>query len=75
VFYTEFLGFKVAHQAGTAFASVARDDPRCGSAALLRLQAAEFLYETRLFPEVEYTFKHALTHEVTYGGPPGCPHT
>jgi class 3 adenylate cyclase/tetratricopeptide (TPR) repeat protein len=31
---------------------------------LARLQAAEFLYETSLFPEVEYTFKHALTHEV-----------
>src|SRR5262249_42539808 len=36
--------------------------------SLARLQAAEFLYETRLFPDVEYTFKHALTHEVTYGG-------
>jgi class 3 adenylate cyclase/tetratricopeptide (TPR) repeat protein len=34
---------------------------------LARLQAAEFLYETRLFPEREYTFKHALTHEVAYG--------
>jgi class 3 adenylate cyclase/tetratricopeptide (TPR) repeat protein len=34
---------------------------------LARLQAAEFLYETRLFPDVEYTFKHALTHEVAYG--------
>ena len=32
-----------------------------------RLQAAEFLYETGLFPDLEYTFKHALTHEVTYG--------
>jgi class 3 adenylate cyclase/tetratricopeptide (TPR) repeat protein len=32
------------------------------------LQAAEFLYETSLFPDLEYTFKHALTHEVTYGG-------
>jgi len=31
------------------------------------LHAAEFLYETRLFPEPEYTFKHALTHEVAYG--------
>src|SRR5262249_55661790 len=31
------------------------------------LQAAEFLYETRLFPEQVYTFKHALTHEVAYG--------
>ena len=33
---------------------------------LTRLQTAEFLYETRLFPELEYTFKHALTHEVAY---------
>jgi class 3 adenylate cyclase/tetratricopeptide (TPR) repeat protein len=33
-----------------------------------RLQAAEFLYETGLFPDLEYSFKHALTHEVTYGG-------
>jgi class 3 adenylate cyclase/tetratricopeptide (TPR) repeat protein len=35
--------------------------------SLTHLQAAEFLYETRLFPEHEYTFKHALTHEVAYG--------
>jgi class 3 adenylate cyclase/tetratricopeptide (TPR) repeat protein len=35
--------------------------------SLTRLQAAEFLYETRLFPERECTFKHALTHEVAYG--------
>jgi tetratricopeptide (TPR) repeat protein len=34
---------------------------------LAHLQASEFLYETRLFPEPEYTFKHALTHEVAYG--------
>ena len=34
---------------------------------LAHLQTAEFLYETRLFPDPEYTFKHALTHEVTYG--------
>jgi class 3 adenylate cyclase/tetratricopeptide (TPR) repeat protein len=33
---------------------------------LTHLQVAEFLYETRLFPEREYTFKHALTHEVAY---------
>jgi class 3 adenylate cyclase/tetratricopeptide (TPR) repeat protein len=30
------------------------------------LQAAEFLYEVRLFPELEYTFKHALSQEVAY---------
>jgi class 3 adenylate cyclase/tetratricopeptide (TPR) repeat protein len=35
--------------------------------ALGHLQGAEFLYETSLFPELEYTFKHALTHEVAYG--------
>jgi len=35
--------------------------------SLAHLQAAEFLYETRLFPEHVYTFKHALTHEVAYG--------
>jgi tetratricopeptide (TPR) repeat protein len=34
---------------------------------LAHLQAAEFLYETSLFPELAYTFKHALTHEVAYG--------
>jgi tetratricopeptide (TPR) repeat protein len=34
--------------------------------SLVQLQGAEFLYETRLFPEREYTFKHALTHEVAY---------
>ena len=34
---------------------------------LAHLQAGEFLYETRLFPEPEYTFRHALTLEVAYG--------
>jgi class 3 adenylate cyclase/tetratricopeptide (TPR) repeat protein len=36
-------------------------------ASLVRLQAREFLYERRLFPDVEYTFKHALTLDVAYG--------
>ena len=35
--------------------------------ALTRLQGAEFLREVRTFPESMYSFKHALTHEVTYG--------
>lgn len=30
------------------------------------LQAAEFVYESRFFPELEFTFKHALTHDVAY---------
>jgi class 3 adenylate cyclase/tetratricopeptide (TPR) repeat protein len=34
---------------------------------LADLQEHEFLYEVRPLPDREYTFKHALTHEVTYG--------
>jgi len=34
---------------------------------LAHLQTAEFLYETNLFPELEYSFKHAITSEVAYG--------
>jgi tetratricopeptide (TPR) repeat protein len=34
--------------------------------ALANLQIAEFIYETQLFPDLVYTFKHALTLEVTY---------
>jgi len=37
---------------------------------LRHLQAAEFLYETRLFPEHAYTFKHALTQQAAYGNLP-----
>ena len=47
-----------------AIADVPEDSLRRG---LSHLQAAEFLYETSLFPDLEYTFKHALTHEVAYG--------
>jgi predicted ATPase len=37
------------------------------SAALTKLTASEFIYEQALYPELEYTFKHALTQEVAYG--------
>ena len=33
---------------------------------LAHLKSAEFIYETNLFPKLEYTFKHALTTEVAY---------
>jgi tetratricopeptide (TPR) repeat protein len=46
-----------------AIAEVPEEALRLG---LTHLQAAEFLYETRLFPEIEYTFKHALTQQVAY---------
>jgi class 3 adenylate cyclase/tetratricopeptide (TPR) repeat protein len=35
---------------------------------LAHLQEAEFLFETQLFPDQEFTFKHALTHDVAYSG-------
>ena len=34
---------------------------------LARIQAAELVYEAQIFPEQQYTFKHALTQEVAYG--------
>jgi class 3 adenylate cyclase/tetratricopeptide (TPR) repeat protein len=34
---------------------------------LSKLQTSEFLYESNLFPEVKYAFRHALTNEVAYG--------
>ncbi len=37
------------------------------SDALAQLGAADFLYEDSAGPEVQYSFKHALTHEVAYG--------
>jgi class 3 adenylate cyclase/tetratricopeptide (TPR) repeat protein len=35
-------------------------------AAVAALRRAEFLFETALYPHVEYAFKHPLTHEVAY---------
>jgi class 3 adenylate cyclase len=46
-----------------AIADVPDDNLHLG---LAHLQAAEFLYESNLFPEIEHSFKHALTQEVAY---------
>jgi class 3 adenylate cyclase/tetratricopeptide (TPR) repeat protein len=48
-----------------AIAELSEEDLR---RSLAYLQAAEFLYERSLFPDLEYTFRHALTHQVAYGG-------
>ena len=58
------IGKDVPYQLLQAIAELSEEALRQG---LTRLQAAEFLYETSLFPDLEYTFKHALTHEVAYG--------
>ena len=59
------------HRQGRAVRAAAGDRRAARGRACARgsrqLQAAEFLYETSLFPDLEYTFKHALTHEVAYG--------
>ena len=48
--------------------SIAGLDEETLRSTLVRLQAAEFLYDAALFPDLEYTFKHTLTHEVSYAG-------
>jgi class 3 adenylate cyclase/tetratricopeptide (TPR) repeat protein len=42
-------------------------DPASLDAQLGLLKEGEFIHEVKLFPDKEYTFKHALTHQVTYG--------
>jgi tetratricopeptide (TPR) repeat protein len=48
-----------------AIADLADEPLRRG---LDHLQAAEFLYEAGWFPDLEYSFTHALTHDVAYSG-------
>jgi tetratricopeptide (TPR) repeat protein len=59
------IGTEVPFALLQAMAELSEEELRRG---LSHLQAAEFLYETHLFPEREFTFKHALTHEVAYSG-------
>jgi class 3 adenylate cyclase/tetratricopeptide (TPR) repeat protein len=59
------IGSHVPFAVLMAVAAADEDGLRRG---LSRLQAAEFMYEVRLFPELEFAFKHALTHEVAYAG-------
>jgi class 3 adenylate cyclase/tetratricopeptide (TPR) repeat protein len=36
--------------------------------ALAELRSGEFLYESALYPEIDYSFRHALIREVVYDG-------
>ncbi len=49
-------------------AAIAEQPEEALRRGLAHLQEAEFLYETQLFPDLEFTFKHALTHDVAYAG-------
>lgn len=46
--------------------AIAGLDPATFEATLADLQAAEILYQTRLPPDAEFCFKHALIHDVAY---------
>jgi tetratricopeptide (TPR) repeat protein len=57
------IGERVPHALLEAVADVPNERLR---PALARLHAAEFVYEATRFPDLESTFKHALTHDVAY---------
>jgi tetratricopeptide (TPR) repeat protein len=59
------IGKDVPYALLRAISETSESELRLG---LTHLQSGEFLYETALFPDLEYTFKHALTHEVAYSG-------
>jgi class 3 adenylate cyclase/tetratricopeptide (TPR) repeat protein len=59
------IGHNVPYPPLHAICGLAEEELR---GLLDNLQAAEFLYSTQLFPDLEYTFKHSLTHDVTYSG-------
>ncbi len=52
----------------TLLQAIAEEPEEALRRGVAHLQAAEFLYEARLFPDLEYTFKHGLTYQVAYGG-------
>jgi tetratricopeptide (TPR) repeat protein len=58
------IGMEVPYTLLQAITDLSEEDMH---RSLEHLQAVEFLYETRVVPELTYTFKHALTHEVAYG--------
>src|SRR4029453_13687397 len=58
------IGKDVAFTLLTAIGEMSEEELR---QRLTRLQQAEFLFETGLFPDLEYTFTHALTHGGAYG--------
>ncbi len=49
-------------------AAIAEQPEEALRRGLGHLQEAEFFHETRLFPDLEFTFKHALTHDVACAG-------
>jgi len=61
------IGKEVLIDSPQVVAELSADALRRG---LANLQIGEFIYETQLFLDLVYTFKHALTQEVTYNSLP-----
>lgn len=59
------IGFDVPY---TILAGVCETSEEDLLANLSILQDADFIVETRLYPDLEYSFKHVFTYEVTYSG-------
>lgn len=57
------VGVEVPSQILADIAEISGGDLR---QSIARLEAARFLVELRLYPDIEYTFRHALTCEVAY---------
>ena len=47
-------------------AAIAEQPEAALQRGLGHLQASEFLHDTGLYPDLQYSFKHALTHDVAY---------
>jgi len=59
------IGYDVPLALLQAISGLSEDDL---GGLLGNLQDAEFLYAAQLFPELQYRFKHAFTHDVAYSG-------
>ncbi len=55
------IGLRFADRLLRRVSELSTDDV---DAALAALRAAEFIHEESLYPEIEYAFRHPLTHEV-----------
>jgi class 3 adenylate cyclase/tetratricopeptide (TPR) repeat protein len=49
-------------------AAIAEQPEEAMREGLAHLQEADFLHEMQIFPDLEFTFKHVLTHDVAYAG-------
>jgi hypothetical protein len=55
------------HRASTGRPPAIAEQPEAAlQRGLVHLQASEFLHKTGLYPDLQYSFKHALTHDVAY---------